>query len=216
MGKFPDSGTSDTLKVFAGDNHYQDHKIFNNEIATIKLTTDDDSVFDIFTITKLYDGVKGDSVISAILDNEDQWIPCDADGNPLHQNSDEPLAENELIDYIHATITIYEGSDDITNDWNITAEGTNAEGTLTDHTFSVTSVSANYSYVTFRCTHKKNKYSPITKTLSLTKIKKGTDGESPILYELKTNTLVVNRDEDGNLDKRSVTFTATSQQDGNT
>ena len=61
------------------------HSIFVDNVAQIKLVTDDTDVYDTITITKMYDGVKGDTGatgsagsggLSVILGNEAQTIAC--------------------------------------------------------------------------------------------------------------------------------------------
>lgn len=59
------------------------HAVFFNNVAQIKLVTDDTDVFDTVTITKMYDGVKGSAGsggLSIILGNEAQNIACSASG----------------------------------------------------------------------------------------------------------------------------------------
>lgn len=65
------------------------HDVFVNNVAQIKLVTDDADVYDTITITKMYDGAKGEqgasgSVgtggLSIILGNEAQTIACTAAG----------------------------------------------------------------------------------------------------------------------------------------
>ena len=61
------------------------HSVFFNNVAQIKLLTDDVDVYDTVTITKIYDGEKGDpgaaggdgkGGLSVILGNETQSIAC--------------------------------------------------------------------------------------------------------------------------------------------
>lgn len=64
------------------------HAVFTNNVAQIKVSTSDSNVFDTITITKIYDGVKGDTGdkgdtgatgsggLSIILGNEAQTIAC--------------------------------------------------------------------------------------------------------------------------------------------
>jgi hypothetical protein len=68
------------------------HSIFINNVALIKLTTNDADVYDTITITKIYDGVKGDTGatgatgatgsggLSVIIGNEAQAIACSSAG----------------------------------------------------------------------------------------------------------------------------------------
>lgn len=65
------------------------HAVFTNNVAQIKLLTDDADVYDTVTITKIYDGAKGEQGasgsagtggLSVILGNEAQTIACSASG----------------------------------------------------------------------------------------------------------------------------------------
>lgn len=65
------------------------HAVFVNNVAQIKLVTSDTDVFDTVTITKIYDGAKGDKGatgaagsggISVVLGNETQAIACTSAG----------------------------------------------------------------------------------------------------------------------------------------
>ncbi len=65
------------------------HSVFFNNVAQIRVTTSASDVFDTITITKIYDGVKGDpgtpgstgtGGLSVILGNETQTIACSSGG----------------------------------------------------------------------------------------------------------------------------------------
>lgn len=65
------------------------HAVFNNNVAQIKLFTSEVDIYDTITITKMYDGVKGDQGnpgtagsggLSIILGNESQTIACSETG----------------------------------------------------------------------------------------------------------------------------------------
>lgn len=65
------------------------HAVFVNNVAQIKLVTDDTDVYDTVTITKIYDGAKGEQGasgsagtggLSVILGNEAQTIACTSAG----------------------------------------------------------------------------------------------------------------------------------------
>lgn len=75
--------TGGTLVVKPG------HTVFNNNVAQIRVTTSDADVFDTISISKIYDGAKGDKGnpgstgsggISVILGNETQTIACTSAG----------------------------------------------------------------------------------------------------------------------------------------
>ena len=85
--------TSDNTNITSGTLVVKPtHAVFNNNVAQIKLVTSDSDVFDTVSITKMYDGVKGDTGakgdpgsngsggLSVILGNETQAIACTSAG----------------------------------------------------------------------------------------------------------------------------------------
>ena len=60
------------------------HDIFVNNVATIKLTTEDTDIYDIISISKLYDGAAGSTGaggLSVVVGNESQILVANADTN---------------------------------------------------------------------------------------------------------------------------------------
>lgn len=200
LGNFVDFSpitTGDTITI----NHTDD--IFINDIATIKKLTSDESVFDIFTITKIRDGSPGDALINAVLSNDNQIIPCDGSGIPF-----------ESAFPVSSKITIYEGTEDITNKYSISATIQSDSGVprlignISGDTFTATSWNAlSQSYytatVTFTCT--RTGYPPINKVLTLSKV---TTGSSPNYYELTYDILATNKNISNIFNPSSVTFRA--------
>ena len=74
------------------------HSVFVNDVATIKLATEDTDIYDIISISKIYDGVKGiDGIsgLSVIIGNESQIIVANNDGIVTKMNVEIPkLNEN--------------------------------------------------------------------------------------------------------------------------
>lgn len=78
--------TSDNSNITSGTLVVKpSHSVFVNNVAQIKLVTNDSDVYDTITITKMYDGAKGDpgaaggtgsGGLSVILGNEAQTIAC--------------------------------------------------------------------------------------------------------------------------------------------
>ena len=73
--------TSDNTSITGGTLVVKpSHAVFTNNVAQIKLLTDDSDVYDTVTITKIYDGAKGDSGgsgpggLSVVVGNESQVI----------------------------------------------------------------------------------------------------------------------------------------------
>lgn len=79
--------TSDNTRITGGTLVVKpSHAVFTNNVAQIKLLTNDSHVYDTVTITKIYDGAKGDSGgsgpggISVVISNEAQNIACSSGG----------------------------------------------------------------------------------------------------------------------------------------
>lgn len=79
--------TSDNTSITGGTLVVKpSHAVFTNNVAQIKLLTNDSDVYDTVTITKIYDGAKGDSGgsgpggISVVISNEAQNIACSSGG----------------------------------------------------------------------------------------------------------------------------------------
>lgn len=188
-----DAPYTDTLVVSPSDD------IFVDDSATIKLETADSTVYDLITITKLRDGSKGDEVVSAILSNESQMLPANAQGQITSYSG----AISEL--------TIYEGGQDVTNTWTITKELSNVTDSSTvSNKAIIDSLTADVGSVTFRGT--KTDYDPISKKFSIVKVRTGADGKTPKIYSLEPNTVVANKSIDGSFTPNSVTFNAYVQE----
>ena len=56
------------------------HNIWNGNVASIKLKTSDNAVFDVFSIYKVYNGATGAAAYTAFLTNENASFPADKDG----------------------------------------------------------------------------------------------------------------------------------------
>ena len=98
---YPNSSSTSSLVVNPTDN------VFTNDSVRIKLVTNDSTVYDLITITKLYDGTKGDSVISAVLSNESQMLPANENGHVTSYNG------------ANTILSIFKGGSNITNSWVI-------------------------------------------------------------------------------------------------
>lgn len=79
--------TSDNTSIIGGTLVVKpSHAVFTNNVAQIKLLTNDSDVYDTVTITKIYDGAKDDSGgsgpggISVVISNEAQNIACSSGG----------------------------------------------------------------------------------------------------------------------------------------
>lgn len=52
----------------------------NDKTTTIKLVTNDNDVYDLFNIVKLYDGAAGSDTVSAVLTNENHVLSVNSSG----------------------------------------------------------------------------------------------------------------------------------------
>lgn len=183
--------------------------IFVNDVVTIRKLCSDyvsevsPGTYDIHTITKLYDGAAGDSTVAAVLDNEDQLIPCDANNDPTID-----------LSTVQATFMVLEGGTTASG-WTYSAPTTSPANTITGswnsttHTWTLSTWTGNSDVATITFQATKTGYNPLTKYLQLTKIKTGQDGTSPEYYELVCSTVAVNRTATGNIYTPStVTFSA--------
>lgn len=107
---YPNSGTSTTLTVNESD------ATFSNDRVRIKLITNDNNVYDEFTIYKLRDGAAGTSVINAVLTNEDQMIAANSGGTPVSYSG------------ATSTVRVLMGGTDITSTTAITITADNGIG----------------------------------------------------------------------------------------
>ena len=189
--KYPNSTTATTLTVNAT------HSTFVNNVCTIRLTTNDENVYDIHMITKLYDGAPGNSTIAAVLTNEDQMIPTNAQGTPISYDG----ATSQLM--------IYEGGTNITSQYTISTTSdsnitfTRSQTAVANDTVTVTGMTGNTGNIYFTAT-KGN--STLNKTFSLVAVKAGADGVTPTIYMLESSSLAMNRDISNVLTPTSVTF----------
>lgn len=142
---YPGSTASSTLVVSPTDS------VFFDEKATIRLVTNDNRIYDDFSIYKLYDGAAGSATISAVLTNEDQMIAARADGTPVSYNG------------AVSTVRVLMGGNDITKDSTITITSDNgvsytaskSDNTYTSNdTVTVTSLGTNTAAanIYFQCT----------------------------------------------------------------
>lgn len=177
--------TGETLTIKESDS------CFYNDVAKIKLLTTDSSIFDMIQIVKIKDGAAGGNSIVVQLSNESHLLPADGNGN--------------VISYTGAdtVVTVYEGGDDVSNDWAIIAtSGSGVTGTSsTDSnghlTYTVTSMTDDSSYVEFICQYPKTgtAQTVIKKRFSLIKNRSGSDAVS---YFIQTPHTVIHKDKNDN------------------
>jgi len=79
---------------------YNDSNIFENDKAVIKLQTvkgNQDDIYDLHNILRLYDGAPGNKNILGALTNDDQTIPADSTGAPLDGGLDEAYTQFQVL-----------------------------------------------------------------------------------------------------------------------
>lgn len=185
------SVSGDTLDVYATETGIW----LSDRTAVVKLVTNDNDVYDIHEIQKIFDGAAGNATLTAQLSNNSHYVPCDANGNVTSWNGSA------------TQIYIYEGGDDVTSSWTITANpGSGLSGTYnsTTHIFTPSALTDNTSYCDFTCT--KTDYSPITVRYTITKSKSGADGQDAVVYTIEPSSLTINKDASGNYTPSTVTF----------
>lgn len=202
---YPNSTVGTTLTVNDTDN------VFTGDKAVIRLVaaSPDSTVYDLHTITKLYDGATGQGTITAILTNEDQMIPFNAQG---------------VGTYTSATsrIIIYEGGvGDVTSQYTIiqtlsNVQATASRTTVDNDTVQITSLLADTGSVNFSAVLTADPTSvPLVKTFSLVKVQQGEDGVSPVLYSLEADAYAMSKTHDNVFTPQSITFYCW-QQEGTT
>ena len=192
--------TSKDLTIKATDDY------FSNEIAVIRLMTNAEGLYDLHTITKIYDGAPGNSTFSVVLTNEDIWIPCDSN----YIIDKDFFTKNEVT----TQIKFYEGGKEITgllknSDIKIDTSGATGVFDYQTHTYRVTEMTSNTAAITFTITY--NGSDAVPKVFNLTKLKAGADGDTPTIYSIESSHLTVNRNINNNYSPSSVTFNAYSK-----
>jgi hypothetical protein len=168
--------------------------------AVIKVTTNDSDIYDTIQINKILDGVAGDAVVSAVLTNESFLLPVNSNGNPISDNVWSAGA---------TTIKIFEGGDDVTSQWSVTAnrsDGLSGTYNSTTHTFTPSGLTSDVGYVNFVCT--RTNYSEVVKRYTITKQYAGANGENAVIYTVEPNYYALNRAENNTLTPSAVTFNA--------
>lgn len=74
---YPDATASNILVIKASDD------VFVDDVATIKVITSDDAVYDIHQMIKLRDGSTGSDSINVVLGNSSEIIPCNTSGTVI-------------------------------------------------------------------------------------------------------------------------------------
>lgn len=185
-----------TIKIKASESI-----LFNNDVAVIKLVTNDSSVYDLHTITKIRDGAAGNSTVAVVLSNDSHTLPCNSKG--VIGEGGYNGAETE--------ISVSEGGTDVTSEWSVDAvpsEG--VTGKLEGHKYTVTKMENNIDvgHVEFTCTKLST---TLKKRFTLIKQKAGMDGSDAVIYSLKASALSMNLSKTNAFSPSNVTFSASKQ-----
>lgn len=169
----------------------------NDRTAVIKLVTPDANVYDIHQIDKIHDGAAGTATLTAQLSNSSHYVPCDSRGNVTSWNGST------------TQIYIYEGGQDVTSTWTVTATpGSGLTGTYnsTTHVFTPSALTDDTSYCDFLC--EKSGFSDLTIRYTITKTRMGADGQDAVVYSVEPDVLTINKNISGVYTPSTVTFYA--------
>lgn len=184
------------------------HAVFVNNVAQIKLVTSDADVYDTVTITKIYDGTKGDpgtpgssgsGGLSVILSNEAQTIPCTSGGAvTAATNVTIPFTAYEGIEQKAATCTVGTLPSGVTVKSNTPATATAAGSVVLtfakNSTLGGASVLTGTIPLTFSVSGKS-----VTKNFAWTKANAGTSGTSAVVFSVYAPNGTIVQNQSGSL-----------------
>ena len=184
------------------------HAVFVNNVAQIKLFTSDADVYDTVTITKIYDGTKGDpgtpgssgsGGLSVILSNEAQTIPCTSGGAvTATTNVTIPFTAYEGIEQKAATCTVGTLPSGVTVKSNTPATATAAGSVVLtfakNSTLGGASVLTGTIPLTFSVSGKS-----VTKNFAWTKANAGTSGTSAVVFSVYAPNGTIVQNQSGSL-----------------
>lgn len=167
-----------------------------------QFTIDAKSSIELFKITNGSDGTDGTdgrNAIMGVLSNESHSIPTDSDGT------------NGNYTGANTTLTIYNGNQDDSSNWVVTAVATDGiVGSLTDRTYTVTDMTVDIGTVTF--TARKDGSADIVKVFNISKNKMGL-GKDATSYWLNKDASIIIKSvetiegvEEGEEDTEVITF----------
>lgn len=184
------------------------HAVFVNNVAQIKLVTSDADVYDTVTITKIYDGTKGDpgtpgssgsGGLSVILSNEAQSIPCTSGGAvTAATNVTIPFTAYEGIEQKAATCTVGTLPSGVTVKSNTPATATAAGSVVLtfakNSTLGGASVLTGTIPLTFSVSGKS-----VVKNFAWTKANAGTSGTSAVMFSVYAPNGTIVQNQSGSL-----------------
>ena len=184
------------------------HAVFVNNVAQIKLVTSDADVYDTVTITKIYDGTKGDpgtpgssgsGGLSVILSNEAQSIPCTSGGAvTAATNVTIPFTAYEGIEQKAATCTVGTLPSGVTVKSNTPATATAAGSVVLTFAKNATLGGASVLTGTIPLTFSVSGKS-VTKNFAWTKANAGTSGTSAVVFSVYAPNGTIVQNQSGSL-----------------
>ena len=181
------------------------HAVFTNNVAQIKLVTSEPDVYDTVTITKIYDGPRGDpgtsgtGGISVVLGNEAQAIACSSSG-AVSAATDVtiPFTAYQGLNRVACSCTVGTMATGITVKSNTAATASAAGSVVLTFAKSATlggaSVLTGVVPLTFSVAGQ-----TVTKNFSWTKAKAGSGGAAAVVFSIYAPNGTVVQNQSGSL-----------------
>ena len=193
------SGDTITISVSAGETFLYDSGSIDVPITIDSMTFTKKITYSL--AKQGQDGQTGKPAIIGQLSNDFIGIPTDSSGN------------NGVYSNATSTLYIYEGTDDVSSEWDCTASASSGIiGSLSGKTYKITNMTVDAGTVTLTAT--KSGYANVVKQITVVKTKAGADGqegapgEAARTYFLSPSTLVLKRDTNNSYSPSSVIFYA--------
>ena len=193
------SGDTITISVSAGETFLYDSGSIDVPITIDSMTFTKKITYSL--AKQGQDGQTGNPAIIGQLSNDFIGIPTDSSGN------------NGVYSNATSTLYIYEGTDDVSSEWDCTASASSGiNGSLSGKTYKITNMTVDAGTVTLTAT--KSGYANVVKQITVVKTKAGADGqegapgEAARTYFLSPSTLVLKRDTNNSYSPSSVIFYA--------
>lgn len=215
--------TSDNTNITSGTLVVKPtHAVFNNNVAQIKVVTSDSDVYDTVSITKMYDGVKGDpgakgdpgtsgsGGLSVILGNETQAIACTSAGKTSAASTISiPFTGYVGITQTACTCTVGTLPTGITvksnNAATASASGKLELSVAASSDLGGTSILTGDITLTFTISSK-----TVTKVFSWIKAKAGTNGTSAVVFSVYAPNGTVVQNQSGTLTLATSAYSGTT------
>ena len=195
------------------------HAVFNDNVAQIRVTTSDSDVFDTITISKLYDGAKGDKGstgsagsggLSVVLGNETQTLACTSAGKTAAASTISiPFTGYVGITQTATTCTVGTLPTGITLKTNTAATAT-AAGLIELSVAASSNLGADATLtgnitLTFTISGK-----TVTKVFTWTKSKAGSNGTSAVVFSVYAPNGTIVQNQSGKLTLATAAYSGTT------